>query len=164
MYLHLLNIKHWSPAFWDVLQSSISLKIYNSRIVLPLKQQVLNSHYGVFLNTCMQKIAVVLDVQENGNPKPSIKNTCVLMNSDGTVDVMTKDSLKLAPMAPGSVVLEMVFGEVCGTDVHLQHGLLDMVPYPIIPGHVAVGKVYNVAGSVTDVEGSKVGKRASHIL
>lgn len=86
------------------------------------------------------------------------------MNSDGTVDVMTKDSLKLAPMVPGSVLLEMVFGEVCGTDVHLQHGRLDMVPYPIIPGHVAVGKVYNVAGSVTDVEGSKVGKRASHIL
>jgi D-arabinose 1-dehydrogenase-like Zn-dependent alcohol dehydrogenase len=103
-------------------------------------------------------------VQENGNLKPSIKNTCVLMNSDGTVDVMTKDSLKLAPMAPGSVVLEMVFSEVCGTDVHLQHGRLDMVPYPIIPGHVAVGKVYNVAGSVTDVEGSKVSKQASHIL
>ena len=86
------------------------------------------------------------------------------MNSDGTVDVMTKDSLKLAPMEPGSVLLEMVFGEVCGTDVHLQHGRLDMVPYPIIPGHVAVGKVYNVVGSVTDVDGSKVGKRASHML
>jgi len=95
-------------------------------------------------------------MEENGNLGASIKNTCVLMNSDGTVDVMTKDSLKLAPMAPGSVVLEMVFSEVCGTDVHLQHGRLDMVPYPIIPGHVAVGKVYNVAGSVTDVEGSKV--------
>jgi D-arabinose 1-dehydrogenase-like Zn-dependent alcohol dehydrogenase len=117
-----------------------------------------------FLIHVRKKIAVVLDVQENGNLKASIKNTCVLMNSDGTVDVMTKDSLKLAPMAPGSVVLEMVFSEVCGTDVHLQHGRLDMVPYPIIPGHVAVGKVYNVAGSVTDVEGSKVSKQASHIL
>ena len=42
-----------------------------------------------------------------------------------------------APRAePGGAVLEMVASEVCGTDVHLHHGRLAGVPYPIIPGHI----------------------------
>jgi Zn-dependent alcohol dehydrogenase len=36
----------------------------------------------------------------------------------------------------GGVLLETVASEVCGTDVHLFHGRLADVPYPIIPGHV----------------------------
>ena len=42
---------------------------------------------------------------------------------------------------PGGAVLETVASEVCGTDVHLSHGRLSGVPYPIIPGHVNVGRV-----------------------
>lgn len=41
----------------------------------------------------------------------------------------------------GGVLLETVVSEVCGTDVHLFHGRLAGVPYPIIPGHVSVGRV-----------------------
>jgi L-iditol 2-dehydrogenase len=41
----------------------------------------------------------------------------------------------------GSVLLETVASEVCGTDVHLSHGRLAGVPYPIVPGHVSVGRV-----------------------
>ncbi len=53
----------------------------------------------------------------------------------------------------GSVLLKTLASEVCGTDVHLWHGRLSGVPYPLIPGHVSVGEVAQVGGVVTDVEG-----------
>lgn len=56
----------------------------------------------------------------------------------------------------GGVVLETLYSEVCGTDVHLHHGRLAGVPYPIIPGHVSVGRVVETGGTVVDVEGRPV--------
>ena len=50
---------------------------------------------------------------------------------------------------PGEAVLETVASEVCGTDVHLHHGRLAGVPYPIIPGHVSVGRVVALANQRT---------------
>lgn len=58
--------------------------------------------------------------------------------------------------AAGEVVLETLCSEVCGTDVHLYHGRLAGVPYPIIPGHVSVGRVMETAGEVLDVDGRPV--------
>ncbi|PYQ23642.1 MAG: alcohol dehydrogenase, partial [Acidobacteria bacterium] len=54
---------------------------------------------------------------------------------------------------PGGAVLEMVASEVCGTDVHLHHGRLPGVPYPIIPGHVNCGRILETGGPLQDVEG-----------
>jgi L-iditol 2-dehydrogenase len=54
---------------------------------------------------------------------------------------------------PGGAVLEMVASEVCGTDVHLWHGRLSGVPYPIIPGHVNCGRILETSGALLDVEG-----------
>ena len=56
----------------------------------------------------------------------------------------------------GALVLETIFSEVCGTDVHLLHGRLAGVPYPIIPGHVSVGRVVETGGTVRDVDGNVV--------
>ena len=56
-------------------------------------------------------------------------------------------------MEAGSVLLDTIFSEVCGTDVHLHHGRLAGVPYPIIPGHVSVGRISTISGEVLDVEG-----------
>ncbi len=56
----------------------------------------------------------------------------------------------------GGAVLETVASEVCGTDVHLSHGRLSGVPYPIIPGHVNVGRVLESNGALTDVEGRDI--------
>ncbi|WP_086828040.1 zinc-binding dehydrogenase [Allokutzneria sp. NRRL B-24872] len=56
---------------------------------------------------------------------------------------------------PGAVLLKTLGSEVCGTDTHLQQGHLAGVPYPIIPGHVAVGVVEEIgAGPVLDVSGA----------
>ncbi len=56
-------------------------------------------------------------------------------------------------MEPGSVLLETVASEVCGTDVHLRHGRLAGVPYPIVPGHVSVGRVAETRGVERDALG-----------
>src|SRR6266849_2413833 len=60
------------------------------------------------------------------------------------------------PLEPGAVLLETVASEVCGTDVHLHHGRLSGVPYPIIPGHVSVGRVLETGGPLLDADGTKV--------
>jgi threonine dehydrogenase-like Zn-dependent dehydrogenase len=50
------------------------------------------------------------------------------------------------------VLLRTLASEVCGTDVHLWKGQLAGVPYPIIPGHVSVGRVAETDGAL-DVDG-----------
>jgi L-iditol 2-dehydrogenase len=56
-------------------------------------------------------------------------------------------------LEPGAILLETVASEVCGTDVHLYHGRLSGVPYPIVPGHVSVGRVLEARGVTTDAMG-----------
>lgn len=56
-------------------------------------------------------------------------------------------------LTPGAALLHVTYSEVCGTDVHLHHGRLSGVPYPIIPGHVSVGTIAEMNGTIADVEG-----------
>jgi len=37
-------------------------------------------------------------------------------------------------LEPKSALLEVELSEVCGTDVYLQQGRLEGVPYPLVPG------------------------------
>lgn len=55
-------------------------------------------------------------------------------------------------MEDGSVTLRTIYSEVCGTDVHLMHGRLAGVPYPIIPGHINVGTIEKIEGTVRDID------------
>ena len=59
-------------------------------------------------------------------------------------------------LPPGGVLLNTSFSEVCGTDVHLWHGRLAGVPYPIIPGHVSVGCVAKLRGEARTLDGRGV--------
>jgi threonine dehydrogenase-like Zn-dependent dehydrogenase len=52
-----------------------------------------------------------------------------------------------------SALLDVELSEVCGTDVHLQQGRLAGVPYPLIPGHVSVGRLGKIRGRLSDVDG-----------
>jgi threonine dehydrogenase-like Zn-dependent dehydrogenase len=54
----------------------------------------------------------------------------------------------------GGALLNTAFSEVCGTDVHLWHGRLSGVPYPIIPGHVTTGTLDKARGELRDVTGA----------
>src|SRR3954463_3698722 len=64
-------------------------------------------------------------------------------------------SLPSPMLEPGAAVLRTLYSEVCGTDVHLHHGKLD-VPFPIIPGHVSVGVVEQSGGKLKDIEGNSI--------
>jgi L-iditol 2-dehydrogenase len=69
---------------------------------------------------------------------------CVLMTAPrAPLELRRRPS---AARRAGGAVLEMVASEVCGTDVHLHHGQLAGVPYPIVPGHVSVGRVLETNG------------------
>jgi L-iditol 2-dehydrogenase len=59
-------------------------------------------------------------------------------------------------LEPGSVLLRTLYSEVCGTDVHVWHGRLAGVPYPIIPGHVSVGIADKIRGEVRGIDGTRV--------
>src|SRR5215213_5723189 len=58
-------------------------------------------------------------------------------------------------LEPNSALLEVEVSEVCGTDVYLQQGRLAGVPYPLIPGHVSVGRLQKIRGELLDVEGKR---------
>jgi threonine dehydrogenase-like Zn-dependent dehydrogenase len=54
---------------------------------------------------------------------------------------------------PGALVARVVYGGICGTDVHLHHGNLP-IPTPLILGHEAVGRVWKLGEGVgTDFTG-----------
>lgn len=57
-------------------------------------------------------------------------------------------------LPPGAALLRTTCSEVCGTDVHLWHGRLAGVPYPIIPGHVSAGVLDRVRGPLRGLDGS----------
>lgn len=78
----------------------------------------------------------------------------------------------LSPLPPGmsrleegAILLRTLYSEVCGTDVHLHHGRLVGVPYPIIPGHVNVGEIAEIGGTVLDPDGQplRVGQVATFL-
>ena len=59
-------------------------------------------------------------------------------------------------LEPGSLLLQTLYSEVCGTDVHIWHGRLAGVPFPIIPGHVSVGIADKIRGDVRGVDGAAI--------
>ena len=63
------------------------------------------------------------------------------------------ESIPAPDLEPGSALLEVLYSEVCGTDVHIHHGRLAGVPFPIIPGHVSVGRIAELPSPITDVDG-----------
>jgi L-iditol 2-dehydrogenase len=61
-------------------------------------------------------------------------------------------------LPPGGALLRTERSEVCGTDVHLWHGRLSGVPYPIIPGHVSAGVIDAARGPLAGIDGSAIGE------
>ena len=57
-------------------------------------------------------------------------------------------------LPPGGALLRTARSEVCGTDVHLWHGRLAGVPYPIIPGHVSTGTLEAIRGPLVGLDGT----------
>ncbi len=66
---------------------------------------------------------------------------------------LTVEAVAAPRIERDAALLKVTYSEVCGTDVHLHHGKLSGVPYPIIPGHVSVGVVEELGSRIRDVEG-----------
>src|SRR5688500_18505077 len=56
-------------------------------------------------------------------------------------------------LEPNSALLDVELSEVCGTDVYLQQGRLQGVPYPLVPGHVSIGRLSKIRGEMRDADG-----------
>lgn len=65
------------------------------------------------------------------------------------------DEFPSPKLEQGAALLHTLYSEVCGTDVHLHHGRLD-VPFPIIPGHVSIGVVAELRGEASSVAGETI--------
>ena len=64
---------------------------------------------------------------------------------------------EIPELVPGSVLLKVANAGVCGTDVHLWHGKLSGVPYPLILGHEVVGTVEALgSGQIKDLDGHQI--------
>lgn len=59
----------------------------------------------------------------------------------------------LPKLERNSALFDVELSEVCGTDVYLQQGRLQGVPYPLIPGHVSIGRLSRIRGELHDLEG-----------
>jgi len=68
-------------------------------------------------------------------------------------------------LGPGELLLSVEASEVCGTDVHLWHGRLTGIPWPIIPGHVSMGRILAMRGVDRDALGTplKEGDRVTFL-
>lgn len=54
---------------------------------------------------------------------------------------ITIEEFPMPELPNGGILLKTMMSEVCGTDIHIHHGRLGSVPYPIIPGHVSCGVI-----------------------
>jgi threonine dehydrogenase-like Zn-dependent dehydrogenase len=74
------------------------------------------------------------------------------------------EQFEVPELVPGAALLKVANAGVCGTDVHLWHGKLAGVPYPLIPGHEVVGTIEALGPkTVKDLDGNelKIGDRVT---
>ena len=81
---------------------------------------------------------------------PRVSLAAVMPEPDAPVELR---EVPLPDLEPDSALLKVELSEVCGTDVYLREGRLEGVPYPIIPGHVSVGVLDKLRGTLVDIHG-----------
>jgi D-arabinose 1-dehydrogenase-like Zn-dependent alcohol dehydrogenase len=83
-------------------------------------------------------------------PMPNVITAAIMRAPHAPIEL---GELPWPTLGLGAAMLRTLYSEVCGTDVHLHHGRLAGVPYPIIPGHVSVGHLSEIRGTITDIHG-----------
>ena len=92
---------------------------------------------------------------------PRTSRAAVIPKPDAPVRIQ---EFEIPDLKPGAALLKVANAGVCGTDVHLWHGKLAGVPYPLIPGHEMVGTVEAIGPKkIKNVDGHeiKVGDRVT---
>src|SRR5215218_1519106 len=62
-------------------------------------------------------------------------------------EALSFESAEVPDPGPGSLVVKVTHGGVCGTDIHLSHGNLP-IPVPVILGHEGIGEVWKLGEGV----------------
>ncbi|MFG0258429.1 MAG: zinc-binding dehydrogenase [Phycisphaerales bacterium JB043] len=76
---------------------------------------------------------------------------CVMPAPDKPVELR---EVPIPELELDSALMRVELSEVCGTDVFLRQGRLAETPYPLIPGHVSVGTIEAIRGTMCDINGT----------
>ncbi|MDX1746155.1 MAG: zinc-binding dehydrogenase [Halobacteriales archaeon] len=82
-----------------------------------------------------------------------MESRAIVMEEPGT---LAETTVEVPDLAPDQVLVEVELTGICGTDVHMNDGGMDL-EYPVIPGHEFSGTVAEVGEAVTaDSKGEPV--------
>lgn len=82
-----------------------------------------------------------MSIGENG----ATTSRAVVLTDFGTAPAMAEFDVPPAP--PGGMTVACRYGGICGTDLHLVQGHLD-VPTPLVLGHEGLGTVYDLGDGI----------------
>jgi len=69
---------------------------------------------------------------------------------------LVMETIPVPVLTPGQCLVRMAASGVCGSDVHMWHGLDERLPLPIILGHEGIGYVEDLKGRICDINGSEI--------
>ena len=75
-----------------------------------------------------------------------MRASAIVMEEPGAVSV---EDVELPDAGPDDVLLRVELTEICGTDVHMYNGGMDL-DFPVIPGHEFAGTIEQVGENVTE--------------
>lgn len=83
-----------------------------------------------------------------------MQTTAIVMNEPGTVE---KRDIEIPDPGPDDVLLRVELSGICGTDVHMYNGGMDL-NFPVVPGHEFAGTIERVGKNVAeDSKGAEIG-------
>ncbi|MFC6872115.1 zinc-dependent alcohol dehydrogenase [Halobellus marinus] len=82
-----------------------------------------------------------------------MKTTAIVMDEPGTIE---QREIELPDPGPDDVLLRVELSGICGTDVHMYNGGMDL-EFPVIPGHEFAGEIEHVGENVEeDSKGAEI--------
>lgn len=82
-----------------------------------------------------------------------MRANAVVMEEPGTLE---QREVELPPVGPDDVLLRVELTGICGTDVHMYEGGMDL-DFPVVPGHEFTGTIEELGEGVeTDAKGERI--------
>lgn len=82
-----------------------------------------------------------------------MKTTAIVMDEPGTIE---RREIEIPDAGPDDVLLRVELSGICGTDVHMYNGRMDL-DFPVVPGHEFAGEIEHVGENVEeDSKGAEI--------